>query len=76
MPGGDVQGLESSGALGSGERRRVALLGRVMRIAGRRGDAVFEGSIIWDLVNAPVDLVERARITALEHIERTKHSQQ
>jgi hypothetical protein len=38
--------------------------------------ALFEASVIWDLDDAPPELVARARARALDHIAQTEHSQQ
>lgn len=38
--------------------------------------AIFEASIVWDIDDAPPELIERARVKIAEHIARTEHSGQ
>ena len=39
-------------------------------------DEIFRSSIVWDLEDAPPELVERARERVLRHIEQTETTDQ
>ena len=38
--------------------------------------ALFEASVVWNLDDAPAELVARARARALDHLAQSEHSQQ
>jgi hypothetical protein len=56
--------------------RKVRTAAELEQMTPAERHALFESSIVWNLDDAPPDVVARARARALDHIAQADHSQQ
>ena len=56
--------------------RRVWTAAELEAIAPSDVDAIFEDSIIWDIADAPQDLLARSRERIMRRIDETESTQQ
>lgn len=54
--------------------RRVWTPDELEKLTPAERHEIFEASIVWDIADAPPELIERARDRVAERIARTEHS--